>query len=59
MNIFFHMAMSFDTRNLGRVTLLMIGAVAAVAGIMLFIVLTHHGPAVMHHFVAKPKTIAP
>ena len=41
------MAMSFERlRNLGRASLIMIGAVAAVAGTFLFIVLTHHGPAV-------------
>jgi hypothetical protein len=41
------MAMSFDRlRNLGKVTILMIGAVAAVAGIVGFIVLTTHAPAI-------------
>ncbi len=44
---FFHMAMSIETiRNLGRTTLIMIGAVAAVGVTMLYIVLSHHGPAV-------------
>jgi hypothetical protein len=40
------MAIGFDRlRNLGRATLLMIVAVAVVAGTVLFLVLSHHGPA--------------
>jgi hypothetical protein len=47
MSIFFDMAMSFDRlRNLGKATLLMIGAVAAVAGIVGYLVLTTHGPSI-------------
>jgi hypothetical protein len=41
------MAMSLERiRNLGRTTLIMIGAVVAVGGTVLYIVLSHHGPAI-------------